>query len=127
MKIITVANQKGGVGKTTLALNLAYCFADNLKVCITDTDPQGSASDLSDLLNGIDVVKLDDVLNAEIVEGYDLMIIDTPPYLTARLPELFAVADYVLIPTKAGFLDVMAIKATIGLLEETMATFSRIK
>jgi chromosome partitioning protein len=53
--------------------------------------------------------------------GYDLIIIDTPPYLTSRLGELFAVSDYVLVPTKAGFLDAMAIKATVALLQQSMA------
>lgn len=125
--IITIANQKGGTGKSTLAINLAAGFAPHLKVCIADTDPQGSTSGLTGILKQIDIVNLDDVLNAEIVDGYDLMIIDTPPYLTARLPELFAVSDYVLIPTKAGFLDVMAIGATIKLLEQTMATYKRVK
>lgn len=38
MKIITVAHQKGGVGKTTLVLNLAACFARGLSVGVLDTD-----------------------------------------------------------------------------------------
>lgn len=115
--ILTIAHQKGGVGKTTLALNLAYCFADSWKVGIADTDVQGSVTGLEGLLSGIDIVDLDKALKGQLPE-YDLIIIDTPPYLTNRLAELFAVSDYVLIPTKAGFLDVMAIKATLALLDQ---------
>ncbi|GAB3339533.1 ParA family partition ATPase [Larkinella ripae] len=127
MHILTIANQKGGVGKSTLSFNLAYGLASDLKVAVADTDPQGSIYSMTDFLEKINLVQLDDVLDAKIIDGYDLLIVDTPPYLTPRLPELFAISDYVLIPTRAGFLDVMAIKATITLLEKTRATFQRIK
>jgi len=119
MKIITVAHQKGGVGKTTLALNLAFCFADSARVAVTDTDLQGSINSLGGILTGIDLVSPDDVL-AGTVTGYDLLVIDTPPYLTNRLSDLFAISDFVLVPTKPGILDTMAVRATVGLLEESM-------
>jgi chromosome partitioning protein len=119
MKTITIAHQKGGVGKTTLALNLAFCFADSLKVAVTDTDLQGSINSLGTLVTGIDLVSPEDVLDGKLT-GYDLLVIDTPPYLTNRLTDLFAVSDYVLVPTKPGFLDAMAVRATVSLLRESM-------
>jgi chromosome partitioning protein len=42
MKIIAVSHQKGGVGKTSLTVNLALCYSYDLKVAVIDTDLQGS-------------------------------------------------------------------------------------
>uniref|UniRef100_UPI00374D87BB nucleotide-binding protein n=1 Tax=Mucilaginibacter sp. TaxID=1882438 RepID=UPI00374D87BB len=55
-KIITVAHQKGGVGKSTLAMNLAVCFQDQLNVALVDTDLQGSLYQIKDELPGIAVL-----------------------------------------------------------------------
>lgn len=121
MQVITIAHQKGGVGKTTLAINLAYCFAEGSRVAIVDTDLQGSVSDLGEYLTGLDIVSIDELTSRDISDRYDLVVIDTPPYLSNRLSELFALSDYVLVPTKAGLLDAMAIRATIGLLRESMS------
>ena len=114
MITISIVHQKGGVGKTTLALNLAYCFAENLKVAISDTDVQGSISEIADFLEGIDLVSLDQIQNLPAL-GYDVLIIDTPPYLTNQLNNIFLLSDFVLIPTKIGYLDALAIKSTLAL------------
>ena len=118
MKIITVAHQKGGVGKTTLALNLAACFAQGLSVGVLDTDMQGSLSGIKDELEGITFVPFDGKLDQLARQPFDILIVDTPPYLTNQLPGLFAVSDFVLVPSKVGFFDVMAIKATIEFLKQ---------
>lgn len=114
MLIISIVHQKGGVGKTTLALNIAYCLSENLKVALTDTDLQGSLSGLSDFIDGVDLIPLEAVKTQSLI-GYDVVLIDTPPYLSTELESIFKLSDFVLIPTKAGYLDVLAIKATIGL------------
>ena len=117
MKVITVAHQKGGVGKTTLALNLSFLFKDTLKVGILDTDLQGSVVGLGDLLEGVTLVPREALETGDVPE-LDILIIDTPPYLTDQLSTLFEVSDFVLVPTKVSYLDVMAIKATIALIAE---------
>ena len=125
-KIITVAHQKGGVGKSTLALNLAICFEDQLKVALVDTDLQGSISDLKEDLPRLNIISEDHFDNIRSLD-YDLIIIDTPPYLSNRLPELFQISDYILIPTKAGFFDVMAIRSTLQLVKEAQEKFPNLK
>lgn len=127
MKIITVAHQKGGVGKTTLALNLAYCFKEGARVAIIDTDPQGSISNIKPILeqHGIALIAPQDI--DKVRNQYDIAVIDTPPYLSTTLPEFFKYSDFVLVPTKASVLDIMAIRATIKLLREAMKERPQLK
>lgn len=79
MKIITVAHQKGGVGKTTLALNLAACFAQGLNVGVLDTDLQGSLSSIQSELDNITFVPFDGQITHLTEQPFDVLIIDTPP------------------------------------------------
>ena len=125
-KIITVAHQKGGVGKSTLAMNLAVCFQDQLNVALVDTDLQGSLLQIKEELPGLAVVGNDHLQDLKNLD-YDLIIVDTPPYLSNKLPELFSLSDFILIPTKAGFFDVMAIRSTIALVKDAQAKKPEIK
>jgi chromosome partitioning protein len=116
-KIITIAHQKGGVGKSTLALNLALCFQHQLSVALVDTDLQGSLYHIKEDFPGLAIIGLDKLQDIQRL-NYDLVIIDTPPYLSSRLPELFLHSDFILVPSKAGFFDVMAIRSTLALIKE---------
>ena len=127
MKIITIAHQKGGVGKTTLALNLAACFREGLSVGLLDADLQGSLKGLETMLEGLELIQYNNEPKTLRTVKKDLLIVDTPPYLTAQLPDIFAVSDFVLVPTKVGFLDVMAIRATIQLLKESQQKHPNLK
>lgn len=113
-KIITLAHQKGGVGKSTLALNLTLAFKDQLRVALIDADLQGSIYHIRQDFPEVNILSPDLLRDLRSLE-YDLIIVDTPPYLSNRLGELFDRSDFVLIPTKAGFFDVMAIRATLAL------------
>lgn len=126
-KIICISNQKGGAGKSTIAFNLAYAFKNGLSVAVIDTDLQGSLTSLLLMMNGIKLVGLPEKLEELQSFTEDILIIDTPPYLSANLINLFDVSDFILIPTKAGFFDVMAIRATILLLREAQDRGSKAK
>jgi chromosome partitioning protein len=127
MKIITVAHQKGGVGKTTLALNLAACFKEGLSVGLLDTDLQGSLQGLGDMLEGLELIPFTNDLSGLKGIKKDVLVIDTPPYLSAQLLDLFAISDFVLIPSKVGFLDAMAVRATLHLVKEAQSKHKALK
>jgi len=125
--IIAIAHQKGGVGKSTLAYNLATYYAKNSKVGIVDADYQGTISDIftsfgeDNVLGGVDLIaksELGDYQQLLDKTAYDLLIIDTPPYLSQELPDIFALSDFILIPTKPAVNDYLAIDRTITFAEE---------
>lgn len=119
-KIITVAHQKGGVGKSTMALNLALCFKDQLRVALVDSDLQGSLYHAREDFPDLTVLAAEKVSDIKEMD-FDLIIIDTPPYLSNRLTDFFLLSDFVLVPTKAGFFDVMAIRSTLALIRFAQA------
>ncbi|WP_105982114.1 ParA family protein [Nonlabens agnitus] len=116
--IILITHQKGGVGKSTLTFNLALNLADNAKVAIIDFDAQGSLMQLQSTRTTMDILESPADLDSISSLGYDFIFIDTPPYLSSSLPQLISVADLIVVPTKAGILDLMAINSTILMIEE---------
>ncbi|RCH54671.1 ParA family protein [Mucilaginibacter hurinus] len=125
-KIITIAHQKGGVGKSTIALNIALCFKDQLRVALVDSDLQGSLYHAREDFPDITILLAEKVNDIRQMD-YDLIIVDTPPYLSNKLTDLFLLSDFVLVPTKAGFFDVMAIRATLALLKFAQAKKPELK
>lgn len=116
-KIILVTHQKGGVGKSTLTFNLAVNIKDVSKVCIVDLDYQGSLNNISELSEV--PIFTEEKLNEVLKSDYDFIFIDTPPYLSEKLPELCNLADVIVVPSKVGFLDVLAIASTIKIIEQS--------
>ena len=117
-KIILITHQKGGVGKSTLAFNLAINFSQASKVAIVDMDPQGSLAQLESIVTGIDIYS--NSISEKSIRDLeaDFVFVDTPPYLTNHLSWLVSLADLVIIPTKAGILDLMAIQATVSIMND---------
>ncbi|NHM04786.1 ParA family protein [Flavobacterium celericrescens] len=132
-KIILITHQKGGVGKSTLTFNLAQNFSSSSKVAILDFDLQGSLSQLKEIVTDFDVIPFVEEINSISNLNYDFIFIDTPPYLSNHLSKLIQIADLILVPTKAGILDILAIKSTLKLIEHehksnsTLIVFNMIK
>lgn len=114
---ILTTHQKGGVGKSTLTYNLAINLKDQAKVCIVDMDLQGSLSDFKDFspVPILTADKLPELQNSDL----DFVFIDTPPYLSNQLSELCNIANVIIIPTKAGVFDVLAIRSTIEIVKQS--------
>lgn len=110
MRKIVIAHQKGGVGKSTVALNLYHTLKGKMDVAIQDFDNQGT---ILRVLGDELVYK-----KGEILDDHQLLIIDTPPYLFHELPILLKEADMVIIPTRKSIPDLLAIGDTIKIVNE---------
>lgn len=127
MKIIALIAQKGGVGKTTLAVNLAVSAGP--KAALFDLDPQESAVIWADRRKAesphvefLTERRLPDGLKAAEAQGFTLAIIDTPP---AAGPQAFTAAqasDLVLIPCRPSLVDLDAIRRTAQLIKSAGIT-----
>ena len=125
-KVITIAQQKGGTGKTTLAVHLALAFVKyhNLKVVIIDTDPQGSLGkwfvirSKKNSLNKNLTFKTASLWGAQyeskaFKKDHDIVIIDTPPKIESDARPSIEAADLVLIPMTPSHVDFWATEAII--------------
>jgi chromosome partitioning protein len=134
--IITVAHQKGGVGKSTLAINLTSYFAQTGANCaIVDADAQGSISNListfgeGNTYGDIKLVRRNDFKNFKDIAilDYKLLVVDTPPYLSTNLNEIFSISDFVLVPAKAAVFDILALDGTINLINQAKQINNNLK
>ena len=127
MKKIALIAQKGGVGKTTMAVNLAV--AAGPKTALFDLDPQESAVIWADRRKAeaphvefLTERRLPDGLKAAEQQGFTLALIDTPP---AAGPQAFTAAqaaDLVLIPCRPSLVDLDAIRRTAQLVKSANIT-----
>ena len=112
MSIVAISNLKGGVGKSTIAQNIAVQFAQKgIKVCIayTDTEQKTSAKwaslrDTSLLSVPVFVISPDKV-SQEILalkQKYDLVIVDGTPALTELTTRIIILSDLVVVPILPG-------------------------
>lgn len=132
-KIILITHQKGGVGKSTLTFNLAQNISNGSKVAVLDFDLQGSLSQLKELVTDFEIIPYQGEIEKISDLDYDFIFIDTPPYLSNQMPKLISIANLIIVPTKAGILDLLAIKNTLEVIElakrttDTLIVFNMIK
>lgn len=124
--VVGIGNQKGGVGKTTLSVNICGQFAQQgKKVLLVDSDVQGSALDWQKvrqeepLFNVVGIPN--DVLHREIkslATGYDVVVIDSPPHSAEILRSVIMASDILLIPVTPSAMDVWASADVVKLIKE---------
>ena len=116
MPVVAIVNQKGGTGKTTLAINLASVLAEKGAVLLLDADPQASSQNWAAgewtspeglAVKGMGKGNLLEQVRSMSRE-YDWIIIDGPPGITRTSADAVRAADLVLIPAKPSPLDVWA-------------------
>ena len=121
-KIISITQQKGGAGKTTLTVNIG-CYLASLgyKILLMDTDPQKSLTMWFDLRenyhpnNTIDIVTETFDMATEYHKKYDFILIDTPPHASFAANKVIRLSDYVVIPAQLSPLDIWASQATLDM------------
>ena len=126
MQVVAFASQKGGSGKTTLAGHMAVQAerAGDGPVALVDTDPQGSLADWwnereaeTPLFAHTSIARLGDDLERMRGMGIKLVVIDTPPAITATIAEVIRLCDLVVVPTRPSPHDLRAVGVTVELVE----------
>ena len=123
--VITIAQQKGGSGKTMLAANLAAAWAATRRVTVLDIDPQRSLSHWHRLRAenaALPAIGFSDVSGwrlatelGRLAAGADILIIDTPPHIESDAARAIRAASLVLIPVQPSMPDLWASEGTLKL------------
>lgn len=133
MKIISFLNSKGGVGKTTLCVNIAsYFFKNNFNVLVVDADPQGSVRDWYDARQEnnepyptpiFEVIGADrkhligDLRKFLLGKNYDYVLIDTPGKLTDIVSVVITISDLCILPVLPSPYDIWSTESAIELVK----------
>ena len=139
-KIVAVLNQKGGCGKTTIAVNLAAVLSElDCKAIVVDVDPQMSATKwakrsntgpLTDdkfiLSRDVHPLEMDNAKKfkselSELSANAKIVLIDAPPELRETAMVLALISDVVLIPVTPSLLDVWAAQAAVEIATDARA------
>ncbi len=134
-KIITIAQQKGGAGKSTVAAHLAVALSQRNNVLLIDTDPQATLTQWYKLREnhyGKDYTKINFLSTsgwriANEISKYkttiDYMIIDSPPHTDTETKSSVRISDLVIVPVQASPADLWASKAIIDICQREQVPF----
>src|ERR1035437_847125 len=128
MKIIAIISQKGGAGKTTLAVHLATAAAAaGHTAAVIDLDPQGTAASWGDrrtagapeVISG-QAIRIPALVSAARDNGADFLVLDTAPNADQTASLAARAADVVLIPCRPSAFDLEAIETTLIIAKAAM-------
>lgn len=123
MRVLVIASQKGGVGKSTLAVHLAAeATTQGKRVLLLDLDPQGSAMEWANRrgnlppdVSGAHPASIGKEIERARDEDYKLVVVDTAPHADHAALQAARSADLVVIPCRPSTFDIAAISATLDL------------
>ena len=123
--IISLVNQKGGVGKTTVAINLAACLARrHHRLLLIDADPQSSVIQWQSVENNItfDVKHHPRIMTHKDInslsKGYEHLVIDTPPVMGEIIQSILLFSNLAIIPVGPSPLDIWSSEGTLNMIAD---------
>jgi chromosome partitioning protein len=133
MNVLVFASRKGGSGKSTLAAHLASYIANpSRRTLLIDNDPQGSLTLWHKIRHqdhlGIrhNVRDIGEVLKQAKRDGYEWVLVDTPPNKSPIVADAIKHATLVIIPTRASLFDIAALQDTVQFAREMRKPYAAV-
>lgn len=131
MKTIAITAQKGGAGKSTITAHMAVEFIrKGLTVAILDMDRQGSLkfwrqqreAELPEVL-GVSFGEFETYREHCVSEGFDYLLVDTPPHAGVGIQAVTSKADLIVVPVRPGPFDIAALDGTMDIVSVSKTLF----
>ncbi|GHU51433.1 sporulation initiation inhibitor Soj [Clostridia bacterium] len=134
MKILSFYNNKGGVGKTTTCINVAYAFAEmGKKILVVDCDSQQNCLNFftDEPVNGISKTRYKNIdatvwnenIKTQHSAEYDFILLDLPPTRNDYVREISSAGDYVFVPIEISAFSMQGIAKVTDLIAEASTKF----
>lgn len=131
MRTLAAFSQKGGSGKSTIAIHLAVLASQHGRVLLVDADPQGTTAawgatrkSATPLVVKADPSSLPDILRDAKAEGFELVVLDCPPHAVAGTASLLRHASHIVVPVQPTMPDIVATSRTVALAKASGRNYS---
>ncbi|WP_418319060.1 AAA family ATPase [Piscinibacter sakaiensis] len=122
LRSVAVFSQKGGSGKSTVAIHLAVMASRGHRVLLVDADPQGtvaawgaSRTRPAPMIVRADPTNLVEVITSAQRENFEIVVVDCPPHAVAGTAALLRLVDHVITPVQPTMPDIAATKSTVAM------------